>query len=93
MEKDRLEKAIVILCKQMLNVEQELVAQRAAVTVLRCCLAKELNPDDPLKFLEELREAAQRLVDTDPNTQRRQEASEIFDLLKDHDPKLHDPDA
>jgi hypothetical protein len=90
---DLLEKAILNLSKQMLNVERDLVALKAAVTVLKAYIAKRANPTDPQAVLKRLRETEKRLLDVDPNAVKRQEAADIFDVLlnfENYDPTADD---
>ena len=90
---DTFENAILILSKQMVNAERELMALRAAVTVLKSYVATQMNPADPKEFLTFLRRIEQKLLDADPNTLKREEASEVIDVLKNYHPKPDDPDA
>jgi uncharacterized membrane protein YccC len=94
MEDDSLEKSILLLSKQMLSVEQELVRLNAGLVTLKSLLAMELHRENPKAFLEQLHRLEERLLaEKDTNAQARKEAGDVFDVLLREHPKLDDPDA
>jgi hypothetical protein len=52
---ERLERMILILSRQMVSVEMELIHLKAGLVVLKASLADELKKDDPGAFLAQLR--------------------------------------
>jgi hypothetical protein len=95
MEEQPLEKALIILSKQMLNVEAELRQLKAGLTVLKSTVAMELRPHDPKAFLAEIRALESKLLGTvdKEGDEARKRAHELFDLLLRDDVNFGDPDA
>jgi hypothetical protein len=95
MEEDHLEKALITLSKQMLNIESELRQLKAGLTVLKSTLAMKMRPRDPKAFLAELRALESKLLGTvdKEGAEARKRAHELFDLLLRDDVNFGDPDA
>ena len=53
MNDEQIEQTILLLGKQMIKVEGELIALKNAVNVLKSCLAMNISPADPKGPLEE----------------------------------------
>lgn len=92
MEDQRTERQLLILSKQIVNLERSHLVLKAAVTVLKSYMAHELHAGNPGAFLELLRETEAKILDSDPLTQAKRGESEVFDaLLRGDWPKPDEP--
>ena len=82
MDDKKITNSISTLSEQLLILESNQAALRAAVDVLKCLAAIEKSPDDPLKALNQLQELEKMLLKSDPNAPARQEAAEIIKAVK-----------
>jgi hypothetical protein len=92
---ERLEQMLLILSKQMVSVEMELIHLKAAVVVLKGSVAAELHRDDPQAFLAQLRLLERKLLEAeDKGLQVKKEALDRFDALLHTKPEqFENPDA
>ncbi len=81
MDEQKTQEAILTLSKQFIVMGDQIAMLRAAVNVLRVVAATELAPDDVAGFLKQLQALEQNLVDSDPETLKRQQAAEITDSI------------
>jgi len=82
MDDERITNSIATLSKQLLILESNQAALRAAVSVLKCLTAIEMSPDDPLEALNRLQGLEKMLLKSDPNALARQEAAEVIEAVR-----------
>lgn len=86
----RLEEMILILSREMVNVEMELIHLKASIVVLKASVAEELKKDDPEAFLAQLRLLERKLLEVeDKGLAKRKEARDRFDALLHMKPEHH----
>jgi len=75
-------KLIAGLSEHLIGFQRQIADLRASVEVLKVLEAMRLNPTDPQKGLELIRQLEQRHLELDPLEQKRNELGELVKILQ-----------